>query len=356
MDLTTVHLATTKHINQTDFFNLKKPNSDLKQAISLAQLATLKDTLSNLLVENCLNKTQSQSKAKSKSTFKIEMSGSTRILLLKRDFQLEYEQQLHDCSKTGSPESERKFSLFHQVYVLFLLSINDVDKLIELNESVLLKESPLTLFKSNVIEFYLNSLNYLYYRECKLGKFMYKTKLYEIIKYVAMGGGVNCAKSLLTLLQITLIRFKLDSSSALTNHLIEGSDIDAMFSNTANKLTKNRADSAAVNFMLAHIYSNLIRLERVLSESFKIKSSQELKNALTVSNLGINHQIRRLFEFYLKLNAKSEHLWLCYFNFETSYNKIDSNVKSKLINALVSIYYQSIRNLPYSKVGFFCCC
>ena len=254
------------------------------------------------------------------------MSGSTRVLLLKHDFKLEYEQQLKDCQLNNSSMSQKNFFLFHQVYTLFLLVINDSDKLIELNEAVF--ENNKIPFKSKIVEFYLNILNYLYYRELKLEKFMYKTKLYGVIKSVINMNMRynNCvSKSLFELLQITLIRLKLDSSVNLVNQLLEGSDIDAMFRNIIDKLKKNQGNSnLEVDFALAHIYSNLIRLERIQSESYKTNSN------FSVSNFGFNHEIRRLCEHYLKQNSKSEQLWLYYFKLETCLTRWIQTLKLKL--------------------------
>lgn len=331
-DQTEVHIST-----KWDFFDLKKSNHSLKQVYS----NSVKDALSSLLVQNCLQK-PSKSKSKS-STFKIEISGSTRILLVKRDFQVEYD-QIYQESKSKSFDSEKKFALYHQVYSLFLLVLNDYDKLIEINEELLFKQQHLIYFKSRLTEFYVNLLNHLFYRECKLDKFRYKTRLYEVVRSVLSTGNRLVTKSLLNLLRVTLIRFKLDLSSALVNPIVESSDADAIFT----------ALAGLEEFSIAHIASHLIRVERIVRGN----NYQDF----SASTLGVSHQIRRLFDYYVQINPKSPHLWLLYFMFESSValssgSAVDPNLielsstsTSKSSKRLLSVYYQSVRSLPYFKV------
>lgn len=330
---------------QSDFFDLSKSNSSLRCKDTNNQSA-LKTTLGNLLVENCSNKT----KAKSKSTFKIEMSGSTRILLVKRDFQLEYDQLLSESGR--SMTSAKKFALFHQVYSLFLLAWNDVDRLIEINEDMHRKEGGSSYpHRSSSIELYLNILNYLYYRECKLTKFRYKTKLYEIIKWTTLSTNKahRAANSLLSILRVSLIRFKLDTSTALVNQIVEASDVDSMFSSIASR------PECGSDLMLAHVCAHLVRLERIVRDNFRLKQIDDLAE-FAPSALGVNHQIRRLFETYTKNHSSSSaQLWLFYYRFESSRLATDSDhgqieLTSKSTSRLLSIYYQSVRNLPYLKV------
>ena len=85
---------------------MSKSNYSLK--LKDSTLSSTKETLTNLIIHNCLNKT----KPKSKSTFKIEMSGSTRLLLVKRDFQLEYDQLFEEVRTNSTITVVKKFSLF----------------------------------------------------------------------------------------------------------------------------------------------------------------------------------------------------------------------------------------------------
>lgn len=326
----------------SEFANLSNSNQSLKLKDS-TQVASAKEALCNMLIQNCLNKT----KAKLKSTFKIEMSGSTRLLLVKRDFQLEYDQLLQEAQSNSTSISARKLALFHQVYTFFLWTLNDIDRIIELNETIMTRE----LFGSNpnrskMIEAYLTCLNYLYYRECKIDKFRYKTKLYEILKSTAMSNSTFIPRSLLDALRLTLIRFKLDSStSALVNQIVESSDVDSMFARLA------ASPQHGVDFMIAHICAHLVRVERIVRDNFRLQQIEEF----SATTLGVNHQIRRLFETYVRARPLAAHLWLFYFRFESSRLGSESpgsiELTSSARNRLLAIYYQSVQNLPYHKVN-----
>ena len=74
---------------------------------------------SEMLVKNCLNK-EIESKSKAKTTFQIGITGSTRLLLIKRDFQNEYIKQLNDSNSNNDFLIQKKHFHFHRVYSLFL--------------------------------------------------------------------------------------------------------------------------------------------------------------------------------------------------------------------------------------------
>ena len=65
------------------------------------------------------------------------------------------------------------------------------------------------------------------------------------------------------------------------------------------------------------------------------------------SDLGLHYEIRRLFDEALKTNTRSLHLWMHYLKFEIKYGNMEGAGFSQRI---LSIYYQSIKNLPYCKV------
>jgi hypothetical protein len=351
--------ATISTINfQNGFFDLKQDN--LVKS-SMKDLMNLKNNQIELLVDNCLNRVQNQTKLKQKVTFKIGMSGSTKLLLAKRDFQIEYENLLNEC-KTNKHNSDliNKFFHFHQVYSLFLLCTNDLDKLIEINDKLLLKETVLNLYQSMTIEFYLNILNYLFYQETRLTKFMYKTKLFTIIR--ATLATKNNFQSYLRLLQLTLLRFKLRNSSLFCSELLENNDIDLMFEKIANKLVLSSSPTfqqfLSSNFQLSLIYSHLNKLDKIIEKTEQDSDSSMIALSLfnkDIQQHGHHHKIRRLFERALKQNPKSLQLWIFYFKFEYIFleqNKVylNKNQLNSFQNKILYIYYQSIRNLPYFKI------
>ncbi len=312
-------------------------------------------SISEMLVKNCLN-IEVESKTKAKATFQIGITGSTRLLLIKRDFQNEYLKLSNEC-KTGSEKNtnlndtylaQKKFFHFHRIHSLFLLCVDDLEKLIELNDSIL-KQSIAPLFYSKLIEFYLTLLNYLHFQQNRITKFMYRSKVFAIIRSLIPFNSNysqqnSCQKSLVRLLQVSLIRFKLRNSNLFCSQLIENNDIDLVVQQMGIALSY----SCSSLVWLSLIFSNINRLERLT------RAAHEQQQAVS-SNSGIHHQIRRQFEQAVKFNSKSFQLWLFYLQFELKY----SNDQSGSNNHLLYVYYQSIRNVPYCKVRndiwlFFC--
>lgn len=344
------------HFAKTDFFNLDR---QFRKSANKISLANLKQTLSEILVKNCLNKDLTSQKKQ--ATFKIEMSGSTKLLLNKRDFQSTYERYVNECQTKHTKNEqesflkEKKLFMFHQVYSLFLLCINDLDKLFELNDD-LLKKPISNVYFSKLSEFYLILLNYLYYKEARLTRFVYKTKLYAIIRAIIVSNKrqANISKSFLDLLQLTLIEFKVNNSNLFCNQLLENKDIDLMLTNIGSILSSfNKSGSSS--FYLSLIHTNLNRFKRIhsLTETEHTPSLLHSSSVtLEVKNFGLHHEIRRQFERATKCNPNSLLLWLNYFQFETYL--FETNRESKEFkNRILYIYYQSIRNLPYCKVSKF---
>ncbi len=68
-------------------------------------------SFSEMLVKNCLNK-EIESKSKAKTTFQIGITGSTRLLLIKRDFQNEYIKQLNDSNSNNDFLIQKSIFIF----------------------------------------------------------------------------------------------------------------------------------------------------------------------------------------------------------------------------------------------------
>ena len=264
------------------------------------------------------------------------MSESTRILLLKRDFQFEYDHLKGKSNDESNVLNKTKFILFHKVYTLFLFCINDIDGLFELNETSLLKDE----FDPDIAEFYMLILNYLYFNEERLSKFMYKSKMFAVVRASGILSTSQTRKHLkltrtfISNINMSLIRFKLLNSGLFASQLLENNDIDLMFGQMASGLTVAKCFWAAYNTFLSLIYTYLYKLNRVMTLTS------------TNDNLGLQNQIYRLFEHGLKLNPKSLQLWLCFFKFAQETFKESQN-------KILSIYYQSIRDVPFCKVNIF---
>ena len=328
---------------ESGFFDLSDQSEIKLQPLKKEEIVSI----SEMLVKNCLN-IEVESKAKAKATFQIGITGSTRLLLIKRDFQNEYLKQSNECrtdsvKNTDSNELysvQKKLFHFHRVYSLFLLVVDDLEKLIELNDSIL-KESIAPMFFSKLVEFYLTLLNYLHFQQNRITKFMYRSKVFAIIRSLIPFNSNysqqnSCNKSLVRLLQVSLIRFKLRNSNLFCSQLIENNDIDLVVQQMGIALSY----SCSSIVWLSLIFSNISRLERLQ------RAAREQQQAVS-SNSGIHNQIRRQFEQAVKLNSKSFQLWLFYLQFELKYSNAESNNN----NHLLYIYYQSIRNLPYCKVN-----
>jgi hypothetical protein len=302
----------------------------------------------------------------------IGISHSTKLLLIKRDFQTEYEQLIDECRKSplhnrldpvlnNQNETyllEKKLFYFHQIYSLFLLCVNDYDKLMDLNDQIL-KTPILEVYQSKMIEFYLLILNILYFRESSITKFVYTTKLYAIVRSLIVRNNlysIDCTKSFLNYLKLTLIQFKLKNSSMFLNQLLENNDIDLLLNQISVSLAKSKTFSCnSTDFLLGSIFVYLKKIENIIQSNNKPSSTNG--PILLASNLGIKHQIRREFDQALRINPKSFQLWFLYLKFETNFNIIErkllnnsQNDQSDFQNRLLSIYYQSIRNLPNHKV------
>lgn len=285
------------------------------QKIKLSQ--TGKENLIEILVNNCLYK--SQVNQRSKSTFKIGISGGTKQLLVKRDFQVEYE-------KIKS-EGGTKFFLFHKIYSFYLLLSNDVDLAIDLNESNL---SEAKNFKNQFGEFYLKILDYIYHCLKRITKFKFKIKLYSIIKqFILFSSKLDVVSGIfLNQLKKTLIQFRYDNQSNIfVNQLIETNDVDELFEQISLRIKSGSFLSALIDDQF---------------ERFKKMMVQE-DNMILYS--GIHNKIRRLFEKAILLSPKNIILWEKYFDFEIFVKNLKQNVPDK-INF---VYYRSIQNLPFIK-------
>ena len=368
-----VNLATV--FCKSEFSNLRQePRSLIKDK----DLNSLKFNLSEILANNCLNKNADATKTKSKCTFQIGVNSSTKILLSKRDFELEYERIINDykfkrekmieklneleidyyyCSNDDENAPyfkeiylmEKKIFLYHQVYTLFLLCINSTEKVFEVNEK-LIKEPILQLYHSRLIEFYVSLLNYYFYQEFKITKFMYKTKLFSIIHtFTSKSCGV---RSLLRVLQTTLIKLKLSNSTLFCSQLLENNDIDLTFNQLGASLSNSSSmidSSNSSSFYLSLIFTLLNKFGKL--------ESVDNKYSYSPSSLGIHNNIRRIFDHAVKLNPESLQLWIYYLKFEVKMFECEEIVNKKKLehfkNKITFIYYQSIRNLPYSKVNIY---
>ena len=318
------------------------------------------------------------------TTFKIGMSSSTKVLLIKRDFQLEYEQLLTSCKTSAfsnkldptlidNPDAsehfqlEKKLFLYHQIYTLYLLCVVDYERLLELND-LMLKEPVLTAYHSRLVEFYLVILNLLFYKETAISKFIYKAKLFAIVRSLvikrraavldadaASASAVSCTKSFLSYLQHSLVHFTLHNSAAFVTQLLENNDLELLFDQISIALASASTNyrSSAAAFSLGFIFTSLLRLEAAIEAG---SSSPEASQSILASNLGLQHKIRRQFDAALKLNPRSFELWFFYLKFEVVFRELEVRVStvnpSRFENRVLSIYYQSIRNLPNLKVAF----
>jgi hypothetical protein len=224
---------------------------------------------------------------------------------------------------------EKQFFLYHKIYALFLLCIDDIESLLELNDS-LITQTVYSLFRSKLIEFYLQLLNYLYFTEHKITKLMYKVKFFSIIRSISLKrNDLNKSyNSLLRIIQLSFINFKSNNANLFCNQIIENNDMELLIKEIATS-------SYSTTFWLSLIYTHLYKLEQVL----KLNNENGLQVNLA-KNLGIHHEIRRLFVDAIKYNSKSLLIWMFYMKFEILYG--DSN-------KIISVYYQSIKNLPYNK-------
>ena len=299
-------------------FDVTDSNVNIKftqnQKIKLSQ--TGKDNLVEILANNCLYK--SQINQRSKSTFKIGISGGTKQLLVKRDFQVEYDKIKSDDGI--------KFILFHKIYTYFLLLSNEVELAMDLNESNL-KETK--NFKNQFGEFYLKILDYIYYCLARITKFKFKIKLYTVIKkFVLFSSKLEVSGIFLNQLKKTLIQFRHDSqSNILVNQLIETNDVDQLFEQISLRIKSG-------SFLSALIADQF--------EKFK-KMTNDEENM--VSYFGIHNKIRRLFEKAIALSPKDSILWENYFDFEIFVKNLKQNTPDKIS----FVYYRSIQNLPFIK-------
>ncbi len=251
---------------------------------------------------------------------------------------------------------ERKLFLYHQVYSLYLYCINENEKLLELNDQ-LLKEPILTAYHSKLMEFYLMLLNVLFYKDSSVTKFIYKTRLFAIVRSLIIkkkstlfeSSSISCTRSFLAYLQLSLVYFKLNNSSIFVSQLLENNDLELLFNQISLSLSSSaNFNSEAANFSMGVIFTSLIKLEHMIA------NTGDECQILLASNLGLQHQIRRQFDSALKLNPRSFQLWFFYLKFEVLFyeleSKISSSNPSRFENRILSIFYQSIRNLPNLKV------
>ena len=161
-------------------------------------------------------------------------------MLRKRDFQHEYEKQIEELLKLTADESispeqvylaQKKLVYFHQVCSLFYLCIDDIDSLVEINDK-LLNTTLVAIWQSKLLEFYICLLNCLYFCHEKITKFMYKVKLFKIVRYFIPKNKTNMTslltRSCLRMIQVSLIRLKCDTASLFCNQLIENNEVDIL--------------------------------------------------------------------------------------------------------------------------------
>lgn len=265
------------------------------------------------------------------------------MLLRKRDFQQEYEKQAAELLKISggnvNPEvvhlAQKKLVYFHQICSLFYLCIDDIDSLVDINDK-LLNSLLVTGWQSKLFEFYLCLLNYLYYRDGKITKFMYKVKLFKIIRYFIPKKNTNASltRSCLRMIQVSLIRLKCDTASLFCNQLIENNEVDILL----ERIGRSPENCSTAYISLIHTY--VYKLDQVLKLN-NIENNENSTNTYS-TNLGIHYKIRRLFDDALKINSKSLNLWTLYLKFEINYAKCSNN-------RILYLYYQSIKSLPYCK-------
>ena len=196
-------------------------------------------------------------------------------------------------------------------------------------------------------------LNVLYYKEEKMSKFMYKTKLFAIVRSLIIkkkstlsdSASISCTKSFQVYLLYTLIYFKVNNSSIFLNQLLENNDIDLLFTQISVYLSNsNHLSAHSSDFLLGSLFTSLNKLENLIKNE-----------DLLASNLGLQNQIQRQFEAALKIRPRSFQLWFYYFKFESFFHEIkrSENEEKRFRSRVLSIYYQSIRNLPNYKVSSF---
>lgn len=274
------------------------------------------------------------------------MTGSTKLLLAKRDFQLEHDALVKAYSTDRS--EEKKLFWFHQVYSMYLLCLNDHTKLIELNDSILATPILSDLYHSKLIEFYLLLVNILFYKEGKLSRHAYKSCLFKIAREMVIKKTKNTSisSSFLLYLQHTLTWLRVNNSTLFVNQIVENQDLDYFFDRTSLALTRSAHKShTASSFQLGLIQALMIKLETMIS---RFKADEQA--SLNWSNIGIQHQIRRRFDSALRISPRSFQLWFSYFEFEIMLYKLYPE-DTRFGARIMSVYYQSIRNLPNYKVN-----
>ena len=335
------------------------PTSSSSSSRGDKELLVLRSSLADLLIKHCLpGKQQQQHTATSTTNLKIEVTQATRILLGKREFQAEYARQLASVSADSSLGVQQVFLVFHKAYSLFLLCCNDLERLIELNDAAMCQHMT-PLLHSQLVEFYLALLNHLFYATAntttRLTKFMYKTKLFTIVRHALNAMGlVAASSSLLQLLRLTLLRFKVaHASTPFGSQLLESRDVDLMFDKVAAACARSQRRQPmqaahAAAFMSAHIYAEVA--------SKHVKSS--------ASSVSFNrHQTRRLFQRAVQLCPQSLDTWLSYLQFEydfvqaaTNSGNVISKAQSDVMhNRLAFVYYQTLRNLAHCKLAYTSC-
>ena len=343
-----INLSTIKMFNEGNnsktVFNLKYLDISINK--TQKELNKTKEFICDILSKYCL---ETSTMTKTSATFQIGITGNTKILLLKRDFQLEYEKQQQ------KHQNNIKFCLFHKIYSLFLLCINDIEKLIEINEINILKNSLLNItLKHEIAEFYLILLNYLYFQENNLTKFMYKSKLFIIIRQTLLIKNNKILNSFKNLIAISLIRLKISNLKiSISNDLFENNDIDLILKKCSNSLQ-------CPIMWFALIYSNIYKMKNIVNKLINNSNNNDLieQKSILITNLGIHHIIRRQFNEGLNLLPKSIPFWLYYIQFEyfilknqLKNNKNNEKINfSQFFNKIIFIYYQSVRNIPYCKV------
>ena len=310
-----------------------------KKLTELNQLS--KKNLIQMISNYCLDSSSSKT---TNASLKINIKSGTRELLVDKELEQNYYMYIN---QTNNKKNFAEISLYHKLYSYYLMLKGNIDKLLKINDEVLRKEH--LLKSSDYCEFYINLLNYLHYNVNKLDKSAYKTRLFHFIQFLVkenLNKNKFLTQNLNITLQYTLLKYKIELFDKLfCTQLIEVNDLDFIMTSYLYILNKHKLYKYLYQASLTLISSDLYRFNKIRNNLKRY--DEEATTTTVISSFGFHNQLRKRFEQMLDYLPRSATLWSLYFQFEYLHAKDIST------NKLVYIYYQAIRNLPFSKVFLF---
>jgi hypothetical protein len=296
----------------------------------------LNDFLKNLFIKNCLNR----------------RTKSFITLTNDREFESQYDKFKNEAKNDSKSQTKAlKFILFHKIYSIYLLCNNEVDKMIKLNENFIILDNKnnVSMFDSDIYEFYLRLLNYLYFTINKIERFYYKVNLFNVIKLISGSIVMKMSKPLMRIVSLSLIKLKVNNliqSNSFDTQTFENNDIDLTFNSIANNLTFDDSTSSNASlFLFALLFTECVSIELKINKtnglsnnnSLFYKLRRQFNQIITNDNFKL---INKLSKFYFDVENKIDTLIV---------NDIKSNEKIKLKKE--RIFYESIKREPFKKVN-----